>query len=158
MKKILYKKITIWLIGLLIIANSCTLIFFWVSHYNIQRKNSPKHFLANRLNFNNNQKKIYFDLAKEHNEQATILRDQIKINKDKFFELLKFDRINDSVRNNAALQISLSIQSLDSLTFEHFKKVRALCTGEQKPKFDDLIQRMVNSVNNSQQGPEPLIK
>ena len=74
------------------------------------------------------------------------------------FQLLKTEQIVDSVKNNAALKVSLSIQALDILTFDHFKKVRVLCTEEQKPKFDELIQKMVNSVNNPQKGPQAPIK
>ena len=158
MKNILNKKFVAWLIGLLIIANIATLAFFWIGHFKNQRDNSPKEFLAKKLNFNESQKNHYFDLAKAHNENAKLIRDQIKLNKDNFFQLLQSDTVNDSSRNNAALQVSLSIQSLDILTFEHFKKVRALCTKEQKPDFDELIQKMVNSVNNPQRGFQPSIK
>ncbi len=158
MKMIAKNKVIAWLIALLIIANVATLVFSWVGHFKHQRDNSPREFLAAKLNFSESQKKSYFDLAKNHNDTAEKIRQQIKIDKDNFFQLLKSDAIIDSDRNRAASKISLSIQSLDILTFEHFKKVRALCTEEQKPKFDELIQEMVHSVNSPQQGPPPAIK
>ena len=68
---------------------------------------------------------------------------------------MKSEIINDSVRTSAAVQVSKSIQSLDILTFEHFKKVRAICTSAQKSQFDELIQKMVNSVNQPQKAPPP---
>ena len=52
----------------------------------------------------------------------------------------------------------MSIQALDIITFEHFRKVRAICTEEQKPQFDELIQKMVNVVNQIQKGPPVPIK
>lgn len=158
MKNLVRNKITTWLIAILIVANIVTLVFFWIGHFRNQRNNSPKEFLAKKLNFSDSQKDAYFDLAKEHNESANKLREQIKINKDNLFKLLQSDQVTDSLRDNAALQISLSIQSLDILTFEHFKKVRTLCTPAQKPKFDELVQKMVSSVNSPQQGPPPSIK
>jgi hypothetical protein len=158
MKNILNNKIAAWLIGLLILANIATLTFFWIGHLKNQRDNSPKNFLAKSLHFSVSQKNAYFELAKNHNENANKIREQIKIDKENLFQLLKTDQIVDSVKNNAALKISLSLQALDMLTFEHFKKVRALCTEEQKPKFDELIQKMVNSVNNPQKGIKPNIK
>jgi Spy/CpxP family protein refolding chaperone len=158
MKNILNNKIAAWLIGLLILANIATLTFFWIGHLKNQRDNSPKNFLAKSLHFSESQKNAYFELAKNHNENANKIREQIKIDKENLFQLLKNDQIVDSVKNNAALKISLSLQALDMLTFEHFKKVRALCTEEQKPKFDELIQKMVNSVNNPQKGIKPNIK
>jgi Spy/CpxP family protein refolding chaperone len=158
MKNILNNKIVGWLIGLLILANIATLTFFWIGHLKNQRNHSPKEFLAKSLHFSETQKNAYFELAKDHNESANKIREQIKINKEELFQLLKSEKIDDSIKKNAALKISISIQALDMLTFEHFKKVRALCTEEQKPKFDELIQKMVNSVNNTQKEIKPYIK
>ncbi len=157
MKNTVKNKFITWLIVLLMLANIGTISFYWLGHFRNKKINSPREFLAAKLNFSESQKNTYFDLAKEHNENAKILRDQIKNDKENLFQLLKSDLIIDSVRNNAALKVSLSIQSLDILTFEHFKKVRALCTAEQKPKFDELIEKMVNSVNSPQKGPQPPI-
>ena len=158
MRNIGKNKFTSWLTIILIVANIATLLFYWIGNVKHARDNSPKEFLATKLNFSTHQKDLYFDLAKEHNENAKKIREQIKVNKDIFFQLLKSDKIIDSIRNSAAAKVSSSIQSLDILTFEHFKKVRSLCTVEQKPKFDELIQRMVNAVNNPQQGPRYSMK
>jgi Spy/CpxP family protein refolding chaperone len=158
MKNLIKNKITTWVIAILILANITTLVFYWVGHFRNQKNNSPKNFLAKSLHFSESQKNAYFELAKNHNENANKIREQIKIDKENLFQLLKTDQIVDSVKNNAALKVSLSIQSLDILTFDHFKKVRALCTEEQKPEFNQLIQKMVNSVNNTQKGIKPSIK
>ena len=158
MKNLLNSKIVSWLIALLVVANITTLAFFWIGHFKNQKENSPKEFLSKNLNFSKSQKNAYFILAKEHNESAKIIRDQIKNDKESLFQLLKSDTINDSVRNDKALKVSMSIQSLDILTFEHFRKVRALCTEDQKPQFDELIQKMVNAVNQIQKGPPVQIK
>jgi periplasmic protein CpxP/Spy len=157
MKNILNNKIVAWLIGILILANIATLTFFWIGHLKNQKDHSPREFLAKGLNFSDSQKNAYFDLAKKHNESANKIREQIKIDKEYLFQLLKSEQIVDSTKNSAALKISLSIQALDILTFDHFKKVRALCTEKQKPKFDKLIQKMVNSINKTQKGyPKPI--
>jgi len=150
MKNIIKIKITTWFIALLILANIATLIFYWIGHIKEQKDNSPREFLSKKLNFTDIQKDLYFDLAKEHNESAKKIREEIMVAKDSFFDLLKSDNTIDSSRNIAALKVSESIQALDILTFEHFKKVRALCTTEQKPKFDELIQKMVHAVNSPQ--------
>lgn len=158
MKNLLNNKIIGWIIGVLILTNIATLTFFWIGHLKNQRDNSPKEFLAKSLNFGESQKNDYFMLAKEHNEAAKIIREQIKLDKESLFQLLISNQVNDSIRNERALKVSNSIQSLDILTFEHFKKVRAICTKEQKSKFDELIQKMVNSVNQPQKGPQPPFK
>jgi len=43
-------------------------------------------------------------------------------------------------------------------TFEHFKKVRALCNEEQKKKFDAIIKQAIGMMGQQQgrpQGPPP---
>jgi len=158
MKNILKNKFITWLIAFLIVANVASLIHFWAENFRNQRDHSPMEYLATQLKFTESQRDAYFNMASEHNESARPIRKQIKKDKEFFFDLLKSDTIIDSVRNNAALKISLSIQSLDILTFEHFKNVRALCTEEQKVKFDELIQNMVNSVNKPQKDPQASFK
>lgn len=155
MQTILQNRFYSGLIAFLMIANAGTLVFFWAGHFKNQSEHSPKEFLAKQLNFTQVQRTSYFDLAKEHNEEANKIREAIKIDKDNLFRLLKSERVSDIARDSAALKVSSSLQALDILTFEHFKKVRALCTEEQKPQFDELIQKMVNLVNNPQRGPQP---
>lgn len=158
MKNILRNKFITWLIALLIVGNIASLIYYWLGNFRIPSDKSPMEYLATQLKFSESQKNQYFNLAREHNESAKPIREQIKNDKELFFDLLKSDVTIDTVRNSAALKVSLSIQSLDILTFEHFKKVRALCTDEQKQKFDELIHKMINSVNNPQKGPIPHIR
>ena len=49
---------------------------------------------------------------------------------------------SDSVINKASDVIAQKQKALDLQTFNHFKKVRALCTPEQQAKYDSMIQRM----------------
>ena len=153
-KKIFFR----WLTILLIILNLGTIIFYWAGYFRNQFMNDPREFLSNRLNFTDQQKKEYFILAREHNQNAINLREEIKKRKENLFHLLKSDHVSDSARNDAASKVSQSIQLLDISTFEHFRKVRAMCTEVQKPKFDDLLEQMFNSVSSQQKGPHPKLK
>lgn len=147
-----------WLTVLLIILNLGTIIFYWAGYFRNQLINDPKEFLAKSLHFSDQQKKAYFMLAKEHNEAANRLREEIKKGKEDLFQLLQSDQVSDSARNAAATKVSQAIQSLDVLTFEHFREVRTLCAEEQKKTFDMLLEQMVNTVNNQQKGPHPKLK
>ena len=79
MKNIVKNKFTAWLIVLLILVNMATLVFYWAGHFKHEQDNSPKNFLAAKLNFTESQKKAYFDLARDHNQNAEKIRQQIKI-------------------------------------------------------------------------------
>lgn len=158
MKYFLNKKVLGWFIIILTIINLGSIVFYWVGHFINQRRSDPKTYLVQNLHFSDDQKNAYFLLAKEHNEKADIIRTKIKFEKENLFRLLQNDEISEGDRNNAALKVSKAIESLDMLTFEHFKKVRALCTVEQKPKFDELLLRMVNAVGTDQKKPLSPIK
>lgn len=139
------------------IANVTTLIFYWGNRILQAKNNSPREFLVKELHFDKQQKDIFFKLAKEHNEASKPLRKQIKEAKHNFFNLLKDPNASDSTINVTAHMVSVSIESLDKLTFDHFKKVRAICTKEQKPKFDEIIHKMVNAVTNQEpSGSNPM--
>ena len=49
------------------------------------------------------------------------------------------------------MTVSLNMQELDLYTFDHFKKVRALCNAAQKISFDELIHQIIGAVNNPNQ-------
>jgi len=132
MKNMIDNKFFAWLIGLLVLANVATIIIFWVGRMHQKRDASPREFLAAKLHFSEDQKKQYFDLANEHHRNAQKIRERIKASKDAFFDLIKNPVFSDSVERAAARNSSIQIEELDLYTLEHFKKVRALCTLEQK--------------------------
>lgn len=148
MKSIGKNKIYMWLIAILMLANTLTIFIYWGGRIKEMKENSPKEFLVKELKFDDNQKKQFFALAKEHNENAQIIRRKIKQSKDDFFHLLKDPNATDSIEKFAAQKVSKNIEELDLYTFDHFKKVRALCNEEQKEKFDKIISQITSAVSN----------
>lgn len=162
MKNIVKNKLVLWVIGILVLANLVTLVIFWAGRMHQMRAGSPKEFLAEKLNFDENQKKQYFDLAKEHHENAQVIREKIKESKDAFFDLLKQPNVTDSTEKVAARKVSLNLEELDLYTLDHFKKVRALCNPEQKKLFDEILHQITGAVSDQnnrppmqQNGPPP---
>jgi len=50
----------------------------------------------------------------------------------------------------AAINKATTIEEqIDIKTFEHFKKVRALCNAEQQKKFDTIIKEVVQKISPS---------
>jgi periplasmic protein CpxP/Spy len=151
MKNMVKNRLFTWAIILLVIANVFTLGFFWAGRIKQMKEGSPKEFLAAKLKLDENQKKQYFDLAKEHHENAQKIREKIKISKDAFFDLLQKENISDSTKKAAARVVSLHLEELDLYTLEHFEKVRALCNREQKAIFDSLIHQITGVVSEPSQ-------
>jgi cytoskeletal protein RodZ len=153
MKNIVKNKLFTWVIVLLVLANILTLGFYWAGRIHLMKEGSPKEFLASQLNFDENQKKQYFDLAEEHHENAQKIREKIKLSKDALFDLLKQPNVSDSTERAAAKTVGINLEELDLYTLKHFKKVRALCNQEQKEKFDAIIHQITGAVNDQPRPP-----
>jgi protein CpxP len=143
-------KLFTWLLGLLLLANAVTLVFFWLDR--TKPGNGPKAgaagFLIEQLNFNEQQQQQFEVLAKEHRLKAQALRPKISAAKDAMFELVKQQGVSDSVKQAAAEKASLYMKELDLYTLEHFEKVRALCDTQQQKKFDEILNQLTMVIAN----------
>jgi len=82
------------------------------------------------------------------------LRDQMKNAKDDFFSLLKTDTANTIVVEVAAAKSARVQQLLDMANFDHFKKVRSICSPEQQERFDEIIQDVMRQMGPSGGRPQ----
>ena len=112
-------------------------------------------FLSKELGLDSLQKQQLFLLRSEHQQQAMELRGRTREAKDAFFSLLKDSVVSDSVLIKAAAASSLNDQQMDIVTFRHLQKIRALCTPEQKIKFDAVIHQVLRSMGPMQPPPPP---
>lgn len=95
------------------------------------------HMLDKQLDLNEAQEKQFEDLRNQHFKVVEPKMDRIR-------ELKK--SLMNATESNEAEQIASSIGQLegeiDFLTFEHFRKVREMCTPEQKQKMDEIKKRI----------------
>jgi hypothetical protein len=84
--------------------------------------------------------------------------DEMRKAKDSLFRLLSNPGVSDSIINKASDAIAQNQKALDLQTFNHFKKVRALCTPDQQSKYDSLVLRMFRKMGKpmrkNEQGKE----
>ncbi len=153
MKQILQNKWWAIAIVLLIAANLATLTFFWVDKLSLRkqipesrrdfRHPRPPQLLLEELDFSNEQQNKYDSLFNKHISNVGILKDSIRQAKEAFFSLLSDSQISmDELQKRTAEAASLQGR-LDMLTFEHFRKVKAICTADQQHKFDKIIVNIV---------------
>ena len=147
-------KILIGVLLLLVLANVATITVFWLGKGKppLLRRGSPTDYLVNELGFDAKQKETFLGLVQAHRTQAESLRQQVKTAKDNFFKLLQQTAVTDSGEMAAAKNISHASEQLDLITFDHFKKVRALCNADQQKKFDNIIQEVMRMVGGPGQG------
>lgn len=142
---------------LLLIGNIVTIGLFW---WKKQKHAIPTpigdvaSFIINELKLDSTQQQTFKILREEHHEKTMQLRDELRQLKDAIFNLLNNENIADSIVKKAVADAAVIEQQLDLITFEHFKKLRAICTPEQKKKFDEIIQQALRMQGRQQpQGP-----
>ncbi|MCK7556416.1 hypothetical protein MKQ70_15890 [Chitinophaga sedimenti] len=67
--------------------------------------------------------------------------------KDSFYQQLYRDAVPDSVVSSYGDSIALKQKSIDMQVFRHFQQVRGLCTDEQRPRFDSLVNQVIRKMS-----------
>ena len=68
--------------------------------------------------------------------------DDMRKTKDSLFRLLSYPETPDSLVDKVTDAIARKQKALDLQTFQHFRRVRTLCTPEQLEKYDSMVLRM----------------
>lgn len=143
-------KIYVSLIGLLLLSNLALVAFFVMNKPEKREihKDRPgsymKDALKNEVGFNDEQMAAFDKMVDQHRQQMRPMFEDITKTKESFYKLLTQPRTPDTILNVAAQQIGEKQKSIDIKIFNHFQNIRQLCTPEQQPAFDSLIQRVVH--------------
>jgi hypothetical protein len=106
-------------------------------------KGDPFEMMAKELNMTEQQKKEHLQYRDEYFKTVRPLFDSVRSAKVAFFALLKDTAANESVLTIANKRMSDIQFTIDKLTFEHFRRVRALYSGDQQKKYDEMVQKMM---------------
>ena len=136
----------------LLLSNIAILIFFL--YYSDGRKNSHGKedrnavsvFLQKEIGFTKQQMDEYQKLRATHMQSIRPLFNDIRLAKEKFYDLLYINNIADSTINKSVAVIGEKQMALDRQMFSHFKNVRDLCTPQELPKFDTLFKKVVEKM------------
>ncbi|CAN5123818.1 hypothetical protein BH09BAC3_BH09BAC3_30090 [soil metagenome] len=146
-------RILVTIIIVLIVLNIATMSFMWLNrppHEPGRGGARPANFLIEKVGFSPEQIETYHGLMEEHQRASTSINDSLR-----FYKSLTFSYLPQN--NTAAVKESVSSvgrlqQQMEMNTFEHFVKVRALCTPEQAVKFDAVINEVLKMMVP---GPQP---
>ncbi len=153
-------RFLIGIVVLLILANITSIAMFWIGKPTDKepiyekRKGTPAAFLIKELELDEKQQEQLEIYREEHKRSAEPLREELGKNKQLFFELLQQQNVNDSQKINAEKKVTAVTEKLDLLAFDHFYKVRNICTEKQKEKFDKIIMNVAQILGNPG-GPHP---
>jgi periplasmic protein CpxP/Spy len=98
------------------------------------------------------QSKELLRLRSEHWKKMKPLFEDLQESKNNFYALLKSPETPDSVINNAAALIGERQRLVDIQVFQHFRNSRLVCTPQQRPKYDSLVQIIIKRMSGQSRG------
>jgi Spy/CpxP family protein refolding chaperone len=131
---------------LLLLVNVAMLIFMLRSHgrHDMRgRDGGPFDMMVKELNMTEQQQTDFKKLKAEHFKNIGPVFDSIKTLKKSLFDLVKAETANDSLISKYSGLIAEQQAIVDKATINHFRKVRALFSGDQQKKFEDFVQKMM---------------
>lgn len=143
-------KALIFIIAVLLIANIAMLVFFTTmkpkapTHgYNNRERETITGFLKYDVKFSQEQLKQYDSLKRAHWKGMRPIFRSLNTSKDSFYNHVS-DPAIDSVQLRVLLDsIAIKQKMLDMQMLIHFRNTRNLCTPEQKPVYDSLVQNVI---------------
>ena len=140
------------IIGVLLLTNVAVLIYFLGQkrHSGMEQRERERstvtEMLQDEVGFNEEQTAKYKELKDKQREKIRPMYDNMRKAKDSLFRLLSYPNTPDSVLHRAAEVIAQRQKELDMETFNHFKRVRTLCTPDQLPQYDSLVLRLLRKM------------
>jgi len=146
MKQFTQNKVLVLLVAILLVANLCLMLYFFVfkGRHEPERSGRVSDFMQRELGLNPEQAEKFKQLRDEHRAAVKPVVDEMKRLKDSLYDLLQDPHTSDSSARAIAEQIGDKQEEWEILIFHHFEKVRAICDSNQLPKLDTLVHRMIN--------------
>jgi periplasmic protein CpxP/Spy len=156
------KRISSWLIVLLILLNVSTLYLLWSKEIKKPDRPAPQtrersekfnSFLREKLQFSANQIQEYEQYRDKHAEQTRKLMNQTHDLKQKLLNEI-FNEEPDTTRSDKlAEEIGIRQTQIERITFSHFLDLKKLCGKEQQNKLRALIDDFHRKNRPPQQQP-----
>lgn len=134
---------------ILLLITNIALVALMVTGRNKGGKNSNGKkgdtfaMIEKELSMTPEQKKAHLQYREEYFKITKPLFDSVKMAKAAYFGLVKDSLAGDSVLTASYKKMTDLQAIIDKHTFDHFRRVRVLYSGEQQKKYDDLVQKMM---------------
>jgi Spy/CpxP family protein refolding chaperone len=99
--------------------------------------------LRDSVGFTEDQLSQYRQMRDDQWKAIKPMMEDMRKTKDSLFRMVANENANDSTINSIADQIARKQRDMDLRMFNYFKKIREVCTPDQRPKYDSVIQRMM---------------
>ncbi len=144
-KDIFYK----FVIGLLVLLNVAAVGFIWMQgrtdrHEPPQggRWNHVDRIILDKLHLDEQQQNQFEQLKNEHHRQMVAIQKDAGELHNELFKLLQAEPVDTAKRNEVIANLQVKEKEKEALTFDHFKKLRAILRADQKKGFDDFVDEL----------------
>ncbi len=142
-------------VTILFLLNLGTLGFlFFRPPQGLLQRQGPDRLIVEGLRLNESQIEQFRELKEEHQSQMQ-QRDRLqKDSQQRLWQLLRLSA-PDTARATALIDTFLVLEKeKKKLTFDHFRKLRAICDPEQEVLFDSLIGQIGRALMPPPRGPQ----
>lgn len=150
-------KVLVFIIAILLLSNIASLYFLTRTRKTCkgteQKKEQKKSFrdqmaekLKNEVDFTEAQLHTYDSMSEKHKDAMKPLFENLTNAKDSLYKLLMQTQPSDSAIAYYLSMIGERQQRVDQRVFNHFYKLKQICTEEQKPKYDTVVQRVIKGM------------
>lgn len=150
-------KVLAFIIAVLLLSNIVMLYFFLRNECGDQNKKPAAQqggmraymikTLKDSAGFNDQQIAQYEQLTDKHKETMKPLFQDIAMTKDSLYKLLLVQP-SDSLVTHYLTRIGEKQKAIDQRIFNHFYNLKEICTPDQRPKYDSLIQHVIKGMIN----------
>jgi periplasmic protein CpxP/Spy len=146
MKQFTQNKLLVLLVAILLVANLCLMLYFFVfkDRHGPDKSHPVSDLIQKELNLNADQTEKFKQLRDQHRAAVKPVVDEMRKLKDSLYDLLQAPQANDSAAKVIAKRIGEKQEEWEMLIYNHFEKVRTICDSSQLPKLDTLVHRMIN--------------
>ncbi|MFM7221827.1 MAG: hypothetical protein ACKO03_00165 [Bacteroidota bacterium] len=95
------------------------------------------------IGLDSDQVKVFLSSKEEYFKQMRPVWGEIKKLKDSLYQQMEMNS-SDSIVNGLLNSITERNRYADSFTYDHFSKLRVLCTPDQQARFDTIIPKLIN--------------
>jgi len=150
-------KILVAIVVILILLNCGLLSFLWLNVYHVKKRppiQGPAfEFLSRELQLTSAQKAQYEKMRDAHRQLVDSLNTQSRMLHDSLFSGLKNPALKPAITSALTKRIADISAKVDTSTFYHFQRFRAILTTTQQEKFDNVIQDVLHGMGGPSQGP-----
>lgn len=102
-----------------------------------RRHHGPKHLIAKKLNFSENQITEYEELIKQHRKSVQTVENKIRTKKNTLYTQLNSDSVT-AEKEILLSEIGVLHSELELIHFHHFRAIKAICTEGQLTAYEKL--------------------